>query len=213
MQAVFLDFDFWDCACVARWGWRLFLFGRDDGDHGAPFHAGWGLDDTFVADVGDDFFEEDKSAIFVGDLAATEFDGEFGFVTFFEKAEDVIDFEVEVVVVGFGPQLDFFDLDLGGVFAGFFGFLLLLVLELSEVHELANGGGSRFSDFDEVKTLFFGHLKSAQSGDDTDLLAVSADEADFFDTDTSVDAGFFFFFLTDGLVSFLGRCGWWRPLR
>ncbi len=184
---------------------RLFLFGRDDRDHGAPFHAGWGFDDTFFTDGGDDFFKQSDAAIFVSDLASTELDGEFGFVTFFEEAEDVVDFEVNVVFVGFGPQLDFFDLNLRGVFAGFFGFLFLLVFEFTKVHEFANGRACGLSDFNKIHTEFFGHLKCTQRRDDSDLLAVCADEADFFDTDTSIDAGFFFFFLTDGLVSFLGR--------
>lgn len=113
----------------------------------------------------------------------------------------MIDLEFEVVIVGFGPQLDFFDLNLCRVFAGFFGFLFLLVLELAVVHQLTNGRVCSFSNFNEVKALFFSHLECTQGRDDSDLLAISADKAYFFYTDASIDTGFFFFFFTDGLVS------------
>lgn len=65
---------------------RLFLFGRDDRDHRAPFHAGRRFDHAFFADGLDHLFDQRDASIFVRDLASTKLDGDLCFVTFFEEA-------------------------------------------------------------------------------------------------------------------------------
>ena len=165
-------------------------FGSQDHDHRAPFHFGGGFDKTILRDIFDHFFKEFETLLFVGDLTAAKFDGDFGFVAFVKKTLDVPDLEVDVVFIRFRAELNFFDLDLCRVFLGFFRFLLLLVLVLPVVHQLADGGTSSSSDFDQINASFFGHTEGLLDQDDPDLRSVLVDQADFFDPDTLVDTRF-----------------------
>ncbi|GLX99327.1 hypothetical protein Hesp01_72770 [Herbidospora sp. NBRC 101105] len=75
------------------------------------------------------------------------------------------------------------------VAAGFARLHGRLVLELAVVHELADGRACRRRDLNEIEVGLLGELQGVVDGDDADLLAVRADEADLGDTNTIVDAG------------------------
>lgn len=139
-------------------------------------------------------FEELCFALFfVEDGAAFEEDVDFDFVAFFEEADGVVEFELEVVVVGLRAKAYFFDYDLAGL--GFHLLLLFLefVGELLVVDDFANGRLCIGGDFDEVETLVVGHLEGDASVVDGRFDAF-ADDANGRCGDELVDAvvGLFF---------------------
>ena len=64
-----------------------------------------------------------------------------------------------------------------------------LVLELAEVHELADRRAGRRRDLDQVEVRLLGQPQRVLHADDADLLAVGADQPHLGDADPLVDAG------------------------
>ena len=85
----------------------------------------------------------------------------------------------------FGRSAEFFVLAV--VRVAFVLPLLLLVLELAEVHDAANGRLLLRGDFDQVEPDFAGLLQGLDGFDDAQLGAVVSDDADRRDADLLVD--------------------------
>ncbi|GAB6897966.1 hypothetical protein JCM9957A_10560 [Kineosporia succinea] len=64
-----------------------------------------------------------------------------------------------------------------------------LVLELAEVHELADRRPRLRGDFDEVEVGLLGETQRVFYPDDADLLPVGADQPHLWDADTVVNPG------------------------
>lgn len=146
--------------------------GGDDHDHAPAFHVGLGLDGADVLDVLDHFREDGDAGLGVHELAAAELNDEAALVAFFEEAADVLGFEVEIVLVGLGPQLDLFELEGGG--AAFGGALLLglLVLIFAVVHDATYGRVGAGRDFDQVESSLLRQAQGISSLHDAHLVAV-----------------------------------------
>ena len=88
-----------------------------------------------------------------------------------------LDLEFNVVLAGLWPQANFFELSL--VRLGAVGVLfLLLVLELSEVHDAADRGPLVRADLDQIEPGVAGQLQRFRGGNDTVHVTVLVDDSD-----------------------------------
>jgi hypothetical protein len=96
----------------------------------------------------------------------------------------------EIVVIDMGTELEL--LDLPGSLVLFHGvdLLALLVLELSIIHELADGRFGIGRNLDKVKARFFSFLDRNDCGNDAKLFPIGADKTNFLGFDLIVDACF-----------------------
>ena len=96
--------------------------------------------------------------------------------------------EVEVVLVGLRAELDLLEHDRRLVLAR--GLLLLrrLVLELAEVHDLADRRRGARIDLDQLEPCSSARRERLVRGDDADLGAVGADDAHLGHADAAADA-------------------------
>ncbi|GLS81966.1 hypothetical protein GCM10007893_28240 [Paracoccus marinus] len=85
--------------------------------------------------------------------------------------------------VGPGAELHFLDLDDLLVLAGFGFALLLFVLELAHIHDLADRRRGVGRNLDQIEPDLLRQLDAACGGDDADVFAVRADQADLGDAD------------------------------
>jgi len=95
-----------------------------------------------------------------------------------------------VMRVDLRPELDLLDDGLRLVLARFSGLERGLVLELAEVHQLADRRSRGRSDLNQVKVCFLGQPERIVDSDDPDLLAGRADEPHFGYADALVDTRF-----------------------
>jgi len=130
---------------------------REDGGHRAAFETCGGFDRADVLYRADDGIDLALRRFGVGDLTTAEADGDFHLVAFFEEAANVLRLEIEIVVVGLGAKLDLFQRDLSLPLAGVGLSLLFFVLELAEVHDLADGRGGLRVHLDQVEVQVPGH--------------------------------------------------------
>jgi hypothetical protein len=112
-------------------------------------------------------------------FAAAETHLNFHFVAFFEEAACRANTDLQVVLVGAGPQADLLDLGDVLVLLGIPRTLVLLEPESPQVRDAAHrrirGGG----DFDEVEAGSLGAAKRFVNRDDPNLLTLFIDDANF----------------------------------
>lgn len=100
----------------------------------------------------------DFTALFdVSHFPTTEHDGDLNFIFVFQKADRLFDFEIDIVLSGFGTDTDFFGLGL--VRLVFVGFLALFVFVLSKVHNTADRWAFIGCDFNEIQSLVASLIK------------------------------------------------------
>ncbi len=92
------------------------------------------------------------------------------------------------MVVGPRPEADLLHLDVMLVLAIKPLLLLQLVTNLAPVHEAHHGRAGVGGDLNEIEPLFLGGFTSLLKGNDADLLAIGAYEADGTDANLVVDA-------------------------
>ena len=103
----------------------------------------------------------------------------------------MLDLEVVVVVFDLGPQLDFLEVRDVLLPPRLLLLLVLLVLELPEVHHPAHRrlGGGR--DLDEIELALLRVGERFADAQDSDLLPIRPDDADRRNSDAVVDADLF----------------------
>ena len=87
----------------------------------------------------------------VSQLPAPENNGYLGLVSLFQKMLDMPNFELEIMLLRLGSQLHLFQMDNGLLLLRIMGLLLLLVLELSIVHNAANRRLCFWRNFNQVQ--------------------------------------------------------------
>src|SRR5262249_8559949 len=102
-----------------------------------------------------------------------------------KEAARLVDLGVDVVLAGLGADADFLELLL--VLLLLAGLAGLLVLELPVVHDLAHRRPLVGGHLDEVEVGLAGHLHRLRGGDDAELRAAGADQANRADADFLVD--------------------------
>ena len=121
-------------------------------------------------------------------LAATEAARDLDLVALFYEAADVLDLEIEIVVVRLGPNLDLLQFDAGLALASVALPLLLLVLELAEVHDLAHGRVCLRVHLHEIKAGFTRELLGFRSVEHSEHFALRAHQANLRNTNAVIDA-------------------------
>src|SRR4029077_17986605 len=115
-------------------------------------------------------------------------DDELALVPLGEERTDVLHLEVEVVVVGLGTELDLLEDDRGLVLPRRLLLLRRLVLELAEVHDLADRWGGTGADLAQLQPRLLGEAQRLLGGDDADLCAVGADDAHLGHSNAAADS-------------------------
>src|SRR5581483_2752407 len=165
---------------------RLFLLRRDHHDHLAALEAREALDHGFLDDILLDALDHGLAEFHMRHLAALEADDDLDLVALFEEALEIAHLHVVIAILGGRTELEFLDLDLFRLALGRVRLLLLLELELAEVHDAADRRVRRGLDLDEVEPRFLGHAQGRVAREDTHLLPVSADHAYLRNTDLRV---------------------------
>ena len=93
-------------------------------------------------------------------LTSTETQGDLNLVTSFNELADIFHFDLIVVFINIRTELDFLDVDNLLLFAGFVGAFLGLILEFTEIQNLAYRRINIRLDFNEVETDLISTLNS-----------------------------------------------------
>src|SRR5262249_13359634 len=131
----------------------LFLLGRQDYEHIHTFESWPGLYYPGIGQVRLQPLKQAIAKLLVRDLAPSEVDRSFDFVTFMKYSGRMVLLKVVVVFVGARPEFDLFDGDDSLLSLGFFLFLFLLVLPLAEIDDAAHGRSRLRCDFDEIEAF------------------------------------------------------------
>jgi hypothetical protein len=163
--------------------------GREQDGHRLGLHAGRLLDDGDVLRGLDEVHELHLGRLRVRDLAAAEAARDLHLVAVLEEAADVLRLRLEIVIVGLGAELHFLQLHLHLTLASFALLLLFLVLELAEVHDLADRRHPFGVHLDEIEIGFTREAEGLVRRQHTEHLLVGADDAHFRDADAVVRTG------------------------
>jgi hypothetical protein len=161
----------------------------DDHDHVAAVLARRTLDATQFGDVLREALQQPEAHLGAGLLTSAEHDHHLDLVPRLEEPLDVPLLGGVVVRVDLQAEADLLEDRVRLVLAGFAGLHVGLVLELAEVHELADRRSRRRSDLDEVEACFVRQPQRVLDAHDADLFAVGAHEPHLGNTDAVVDAG------------------------
>src|SRR5215475_10067701 len=113
----------------------------------------------------------------MGHLAAAEADRDLDLVALLQKPAEVAQLDRVVADVGGRSELELLDLDLLRLLSGGVRFLLLLELELAEIHDAADRRVAVRLDLDEVEAGFLCHGQRFVAREDAYLLSLGADHA------------------------------------
>ena len=145
-----------------------------------------GLNLGDVIELRHDRFHHSLAFFDVSHFPATEDDRHDHLILVLEKVSGLVNFEFDVVIACFGAEADF--LDLGVVNVGLVVLLLLLVLELAEVHNSADRRLLIRRHFDEIQPGVAGDPHRFVRWDDAQLTAISSDYSDRADPNLLIDA-------------------------
>ena len=133
-----------------------------------------------------------RDRFLVGHFTATEPQRHLGLVAFLEEAAQVAQLDLVVALVGGRTEFDFLDLDDLLLRTSFGLTLLLLVLELTVVHQTADRRLGVRRDFHQIHVALLGKTERVGDLDDAQLFSVQTYQAHLGDADFTVDAiGFF----------------------
>src|SRR6266536_5901561 len=157
-------------------------------DHLAAFEFRLLLDLGHRREVAADALEQFGAELLVGELSASEAQGDLDLVAFLEEPPDRAHLHVIVVIVDHRPELDLLDLDDLLLFARLGGLLLLLVLEFAVVEDFADRGGLVGDDLDEVQPRFGGDGERVADLNGAVVLAWLSDQLHLANANLIVDA-------------------------
>ena len=159
-----------------------------DHDHVAAVLLGRALHEPELGDIGGEPLQQPEPELGTGLLPTAEHDGDLDLVPSLEEANDVTLFGLVVVRIDLRPELHFFDDRQDLVAPGLPGLLRALVLELSVVHELADGWAGVRGDLDQIEIGFLRQSQGFADRDNADLLTLGSDEANLGNADPVVNA-------------------------
>ncbi len=107
--------------------------------HQPAFHARPAFDGAHVAKLLHQLFQKAPAEVGVSDFPAPERNGRFHLVAFLEKSKRMVFLEAVVMLIGVGPELDFFQLHDMLFFLGFVLPFFLLIGILAIVDDLGHG--------------------------------------------------------------------------
>lgn len=179
--------------------------GEDHGD-GAAVEARWLVHLSHGFEVLDDPIEHHETEVFVGVFAAAELEHEAAFVVALKESFGATKLDVVVVLASADAEFDF--LHPGGAFGFLFFEFRLLVFVFPVIDDLADRRIHLAGDLDEIEAERLGFGEGIAGTHDSELLAVTGDDADFRGADAVVDPrhiaettpGLIFLWLSDGSV-------------
>ena len=168
---------------------RALLRRSDHHDHLAAFHLGHVLDFAGALYVFRNPFQKLTPKVLVRHFTSAKPQRYLDLVPGFEEPHHIAHLHIIVVGIRVGTELDLFDFDDLLLLPGLALALLLLIFELSEVHDFANGRGGVRRDFYQIQPGINRHFNGTFWRDDADVFSFSADEANFWRSDVFVDPG------------------------
>lgn len=118
-------------------------------------------------------------------LATAEQNRDLNFVVVLKKPDRLLDLEPDIMLAGFGPNANFFQLGLVGLALGlFFGFV---VFEFAIVHDPANRRFGVTGNFYQVQPSFVSSFHRLFSWDHSQLFAIGVNHANGCNTNLPVD--------------------------
>ena len=178
-----------DCGGLRLAGPGLLVRGQDH-DHVPAVLLGRALHESQFGDIGGQPLQQPEPQFGTGLLPTAEHDRDLDLVPGLEEPNDVTLLGLVVVRVDLRPELHFLDDRQDLVPAGLPGLLRALVLELSVVHELADGWAGVRGDLDQIEIGFLRQSQGFADRDNADLLTLGSDEANLGNADPVVNAWF-----------------------
>ena len=124
-------------------------------------------------------FEQTHPELLVRHFAPTKAQRDLGFITFRQESNEIPELDLVIAFVSAGPKFDFLDLDLLQLESGFVLFLGFPVFEFAEIHDPANGRLGHRRDLDQVEFSGFRTCACVDQGNDSELLTIFTNQADF----------------------------------
>jgi len=124
----------------------------------------------------------------VNDLATLKKYNDLGLVPRFNKANNMLQLEIKVMLIRIGSELDFLQVDDLLIFLGFVRAFALAVLEFPEVHDPANRRSGLRRHFHKIEVSFLSHVDRFFGEKCSHLLSVVTDDTDFPDSNHFIDA-------------------------
>ena len=146
------------------------------------------LDDSLVAEIFDQPFQNFASQSLARHFAAAEEDGCLHLVAIFEEANHVIFFGLVVVIVDVDAELHFLDDDPCLFLLGLAVLLFLLVEKLAVIHNAADRRLRRRRNLNQVEPFLFCELERLEGWNDAELLAQIIDYTNFASPDALIGA-------------------------
>src|SRR5690606_18799455 len=162
----------WPCATTAP---SSLLLGGDHHDHEATFHARILLDDRLLGDFRGNLVDHGATEFLMSHFAAAKADRDLDLVALREKPPQVAHLDLVVADIGGRPELEFLDLDLLGLLPRRVRLLLLIELELAEIHDPANRRFGVRLDLDQIHARVLGQRECFIAAQDARLLPFGID--------------------------------------
>jgi hypothetical protein len=143
------------------------------------------FDFTVLGQLLDDAFHHFAAFVDMSVLTTTEQDGHLNFIVVLKEADRLLDLEVDIVIASFWSNANLFQFGLMSL--PFFPFLLLVVLELPEVHDSADGRLRVCSDLDQIQPVFAGTVECVFGWDYAKLFTILINNTDGSNSDLIVD--------------------------
>ena len=157
------------------------------------------------------------SLVLEHDRASAEEDCGFHFGAFLEEFPGVLQFELEVVLVGIGAETDFLEDNLSGVRFHLLRLLALLVQIFLIVQDLADGGIGLGADLHQIKFELIGNLHRLRDGIDALLRDIVPDKTNLRSGYLLIDSEFILVLLLKARIRFAAfsrfRAGRLRSVR
>jgi hypothetical protein len=122
-------------------------------------------------------------------FTAPEEDSNLALVAIGKKTTDVLELCLIVVLIGLGTEFYFFDLDYSLLFLRFLFTFLLLIRELTIVHDFAYRRICLLGNLNQVKTFFPCDFKGLMSWKNSQLITLIIYNPDLRNSNTLVSAG------------------------
>ena len=165
-------------------------------------HFRWPLNLGNLVQFGNQSLHQLSSQFLMGHFPATENDARLGFVPFSQESHDVILFELKIVLFSLRPEFYLLYDNLLLMLLCFVGPFALLVLELTIIHDPANGGTGSRSHFHKIQSARPRMGQSLFRSHDSQLSGFFVYNPDLLGPDHFIHANPYR----------LGRCDWQPPL-
>jgi hypothetical protein len=156
---------------------QISLSGRQQDGHIPAFHPGSPFRLGDILYFLQDPLDQRAPKFRMGYLPPAKRNRELNTLAIFNKAPDMLHFEVDVVHGGARAHLHFLDSARRGMALGVVLLLLQRVPVLVKIGDAADGRFRRGRDFDQVEPLGLGNPECFRDGKDSDLRSVSVDDS------------------------------------